>query len=512
MAARTEEIIVTLTSRDPGTSAFRWLCTGLRAAILGGRLRPGDRLPATRVLAGRYGLARGTIVTAYEQLKAEGYLEARVGAGSYVAATLPDALLHASSPHIEIPQPVGRRRLSAAARRATLFPATTDSRTRAFCTNQPALDLFPMTIWAQVAGRRLRRATVDQLRVGDPRGYAPLRAAIADYLSASRGVVCTPEQIVVVSGVQEALDLTARVFLDPGDRVCVEHPGYIGASLTFAALGAMITRLPVDPDGMVVRPLRGRPPRLIYVTPAHQFPLGVTMTVTRRLALLEWARRSSAVILEDDYDSEYRYSGAPVPALQGLDRYGLVFYTGSFSKVLFPSLRLGYLVVPTDLVDRVAAMKSIANRCAPSLDQAVLTDFLVEGHFGRHVRRMRAVYAERLGVLLESAAQRLSGWLEFSPVEAGLQTTAWLAGNTDSIAVAEAAARRGVEVTPVSRRAQRQSMSQGLVVGFAAVEPAEIRRGVRDLAAAFEECQKTRSQGPPTGGSTPMSRSRARSG
>lgn len=313
-------------------------------------------------------------------------------------------------------------------------------------------------------------------------------------LSSARGVACTPEQVVVVSGVQEALDLVARLFLDPGDVVSMEDPGYIGASLTFTALGATILRLPVDSEGAVIAGLRTRPPRLIYVTPGHQFPVGVTMSVARRIALLEYARRSGAVILEDDYDSEYRYGGAPVAALQGLDRHGLVLYTGSFSKVLFPSLRLGYLVVPADLVDRVAALKSLTNRSAPLLDQAVLADVMGQGDFGRHVRRMRAVCAERLAVLLECANQRLGGLLEFSPVEAGLQTMASLCGNIESVAAAAAAERRGVEVTPVRRHlAPHGSGRSGLVLGFASVAPDEIRRGVHALGIALEECRGTRS-------------------
>lgn len=435
------------------------------------------------------------MVTVYEQLRAEGYVETRIGSGTYVSSTLPDGLLDVERP-LRTPPPassVRRRRLSAAARRAQLFPATTRGRTRAFRTNQPALDLFPTGLWAQIAGRRLRRATIELLRAIDPRGYGPLRTEIANYLSSARGVVCTADQVVVVSGVQEALDLVTRVFLEPGDVVCMEDPGYIGASLTFETLGATIARLPVDTDGAVIAGLRGRSPRLIYVTPGHQFPLGVTMAVARRLALLEYARRSDAVILEDDYDSEYRYAGAPVAALQALDRHGLVLYAGSFNKVLFPSLRLGYLVVPPDLVDRMAAVKSIANRGAPLLDQAVLADFMAQGHFGRHVRRMRAVYSERLAVLLGCAEQRLEGLLEFSQVEAGLQTTAWLCGSLDSVAAAEAAEHHDVEVTPLARRfSPGRAGREGLVLGFAAVGAEEIRRGVHDLAVALEECLRTR--------------------
>ena len=317
-------------------------------------------------------------------------------------------------------------------------------------------------------------------------GYGPLQAAVADYLNASRGVKCVPEQVAIVSGVQEALDLVARLFLNPGDRVCMEDPGYTGAAIVFEAVGARVSGAPLDDEGMGLRAASLRGSRLVYVTPAHQFPLGTTMSLPRRLALLEWARRSGALIFEDDYDSEYRYSTRPVPALQGLDRNGLVLFAGSFSKVLFPSLRLGYLVVPPDLVSKVGATKSVTSRHPPLLEQAVLCDFITEGHFGRHLRRMREVYAERLSVLLESARERLAGLLEISKVEAGLQTAGWLCGATSGESAAKAAAARDVEVTPLRRYSRGCLAREGLQLGFAAVDTGEIRRGVRELAAALE--------------------------
>jgi GntR family transcriptional regulator/MocR family aminotransferase len=242
----------------------------------------------------------------------------------------------------------------------------------------------------------------------------------------------------------------------------------------------------MDDEGMQVQDASMRGARLVYVTPGHQFPVGVTMSLARRLRLLEWAGKSGALILEDDYDSEYRYSGRPVPALQGLDRHGLVLFTGSFSKVLFPSLRLGYLVVPSDLVDYVSATLSVTSRHAPLLEQAVLCDFITEGHFGRHLRRMRKVYAERLSVFLECAGQSLAGLLEISGVEAGLQTAGWLSGGIDSELAAAAAAKRDVEVTPLSRYSHGRMAREGLQLGFAAVDAKEIQRGVRELAIALE--------------------------
>ncbi|HSY82123.1 MAG TPA: PLP-dependent aminotransferase family protein, partial [Gemmatimonadaceae bacterium] len=408
-----------------------------------------------------------------------------IGSGTRVSEVLPDDLLQ-TGPSEPVQKARPRRVLSSYGRRVGLFPAYRTRPIRAFRADQPALDLFPTTLWAQLAARRLRRATTSLLLGTSPMGYAPLREAVADYVRTARGVQCTADQIAIVSGVQEALDLVTRLFVDPLDRVCMEDPGYPGAALAFEARGARVVGLSVDDEGMTVP--RGDA-RLVYVTPGHQFPLGISMSLRRRLALLEWASGSGAMILEDDYDSEYRYSGRPVPALQGLDRRGIVLFAGSFSKVLFPSLRLGYLVVPSDLVDVVTATLSITSRHAPLIDQAILADFLVEGHFARHVRRMREVYAERLAVLMESARAHLAGLLAISGLEAGLQTAAWVADGIDAQVAARAAAERDVEVTPLAwyTRGRRPRVTrQGLHLGFAAVDVPEIRRGVRDLARALE--------------------------
>jgi GntR family transcriptional regulator/MocR family aminotransferase len=311
-----------------------------------------------------------------------------------------------------------------------------------------------------------------------------LREAVAEYLSTARGVKCTAQQVLIVSGAQEALDRSARVLLNPGEPVWMEEPGYPGAAVVFRALGAHICRVPVDSEGLNLERAIGRwpRPRLVYVTPAHQFPLGVTMTLRRRLQLLEWARRSGTLIFEDDYDSEYRYSGRPVPALQGLDRAGVVIFAGSFTAVLFPALRLGYLVVPTGMVDVFAAAESVSTHHPPLLEQAILCDFIAEGHFARHIRRMRELYAERLGVLLDGARERLAASLEISNVEAGLQTVGWLNKGLNSERVAAAADREGIEVIPLSRYAYGRAKRDGLILGFAAVEPRELRRGIEKLA------------------------------
>ncbi len=487
MAKRASGFALTLSPRDAATPAYRWLYATLRAEILDGRLRAGARLPATRDLARQYRLSRGTIVSAFEQLQSEGYVEGSMGSGTYVSKVLPDELLqvarHANAePRAQRKQP---RRMAEYGRRVDLFTGFEIRRSRAFRANLPALDLFPTSLWAQLTARRWRRASANLLLGCDPLGYRPLREAVADYLGASRGVKCVPEQVAIVSGVQEALDLAARLFLNPGDRVCMEDPGYPGAAIAFEAVGAKVSAARVDDEGMELRDGVLRGARLVYVTPGHQFPLGITMSLPRRLELLEWARKSGALILEDDYDSEYRYSGRPVPAMQGLDRNGSVLFAGSFSKVLFPSLRLGYLVIPADLLDKFAAAISVSSRHAPLPEQAVLCDFITEGHFGRHLRRMREVYAERLSILLESARQRLAGLLEISSIEAGLQTVGWLPRGITGESATAAAAKRDVEVIPLSWYSRGRVAREGLQLGFAAVDAREIRRGVEELAIAL---------------------------
>jgi GntR family transcriptional regulator/MocR family aminotransferase len=490
MPRQTTTFELMLRPRDAKTPARQWLYSALRIEILEGRLRPGARLPGTRDLAGQYGLSRGTIVSAFEQLQSEGYVEGSVGSGTYVSKVLPDELLKAPrqiASHAT-PQSGSKRRVSDYAKRLNLTTtATFDMRpTRAFRTDLPALDLFPTTLWTQIATRRLRRLTATQLLGSEPLGYRPLRTAISDYLIASRGVKCAPEQIAIVSGVQDALDLVARLMLDPGDRVCMEEPGYQGAAEVFETVGARVSAIPLDDQGMKVPHARLRNARLIYITPAHQFPMGMTMSLPRRLELLKWARNSGALIFEDDYDSEYRYSGRPVPSLQGLDASGQVLFFGTFSKVLFPSLRVGYLVIPSDLVPHFTAAIAATRRHAPLLDQVVLCDFITEGHFGRHLRRMRQIYAERLSVLLASARERLAGLLEISDIEAGLQTSGWLSRGITGDAAAKAAAARGVDVVPLNRHSRAAMTREGLQLGFAAVDSREIRRGVRELAIALE--------------------------
>jgi GntR family transcriptional regulator / MocR family aminotransferase len=504
MTKRATSFELAIGERKAGISAHRWFYGRLREEILDKRLRPGARLPSTRDLASQHGLSRGTIVNAIEQLKSEGYVQARMGSGTYVSRILPEELLDAKAERKQSPRNSEKHKLnySEYGKRVELFSNLENRPSRAFRCNMPALDLFPATLWAQVAGRRLRRLSRQDLLGCEIMGYRPLREALADYLNSSRGVNCEAGQIAIVSGVQEAIDLVARMFVNAGDWVCMEDPGYAGAAAVFEAAGAKICSAGVDEEGMKLEEAKLEKAKLVYVTPGHQFPLGITMSLRRRMELLERARKKRTMILEDDYDSEYRYSGRPVPALQGLDQSGRVLFAGSFSKTLFPSLRLGYLVVPTAMVDGISAIISVSMRHAPVLEQAVLCDFITEGHFGRHLRSMRQVYAERRGVLIECAQLSLTGLLEISGVEAGLQTAGWLCEGIDGESAAVSAAKRDVEVVPLSIYARKKMRREGLQLGFAAVNAKEIRRGVGELAIALEGELKAKSGGRAAGTGT----------
>jgi GntR family transcriptional regulator / MocR family aminotransferase len=354
---------------------------------------------------------------------------------------------------------------------------------------EPALSEFPMKLWARIAARRLRRASPSLLAGGDVQGYGPLREAIADYLGTARGVDCTPDEVVILSGVQQGLDLLARFLIKRGDSVWIEDPAYRGAAAAFCNAGARLVPVPVDGDGFdPAKALRACPhPRAVYVTPAHQFPLGMTMSLERRLALLAAARRSGAQVIEDDYDSEFRFSGRPVPALRGLDRSGAVILVGSFNKVLFPSLRLGYLVLPQSLMDRFLAFRYQADAYPPAHLEAVLCDFIVEGHFGRHLRRMRELYGARQAALRDSVTRYLKGAVELPDIQAGLNSPAYLVNGMKSNAAAVRAAACGVEVLSIERYVLRRRDIQGVLVGFAAFTDAEIHKAVIALAQAFEK-------------------------
>ncbi len=484
-------LLIRLDARDHGPLQ-RQIYASIQRAILDGVVAPGTRLPSSRALADDLGVSRTTTLLAVQQLQAEGYLTGRSGSGTFVAAELPDDLIRGQAV-----RPVRLKHPALSRRGATLVAAPQgahrlDGPPRAFRIGTPGVDLFPVALWWRLASRRMRTVTPSQLDYGEPAGLRALREAIADHVQAARGTRCGAEQILIVAGAQQGLELISRVVLDPGDRVWMEDPGYPGARSALLGAGARILPVPVDAEGLDVElgARRAGDARLAYVTPSHQYPLGVPMSLSRRLALLRWASRARAWVIEDDYDSEFRYGARPMPCLHGLDVDGRVIYVGSFSKTLYPSLRLGFLIVPPDLQDGLVAARAAADQHPPVLDQTVLADFIVEGHFARHLRRMRLAYRERLEAMTAAAERFCGGALRVRPTRTGLHAIAELDG-ADATAVSREAAARGVEATPLSAYVTgREKPANALVLGFAAVRPEAARRGMERLAGAIEAARR----------------------
>ena len=461
----------------------RQIYQGYRDAIVERRLRAGQRLPSTRALARELSVSRVPVVSAFEQLLAEGYIESAVGSGTFVARTLPDDEPPRTAPGAPAVRP-GPRVVSkgpAARPRDAAEPWLGGS--GAFRMSEVATRHFPFGVWSSLVGRHTRNPQRSLLAYGDAMGQRPLREALAAYLRTARAVRCEADQIMVVSGSQQALEIAARVLLDPGSAVCIEEPGYAGVQEVLARAGARVVPVRVDAEGLDVDAAAARcpSPRALYVTPSHQYPLGVTMSAGRRLQLLDWARRTGAWVLEDDYDSEYRYESQPIAALQGLDRDARVVYIGTFSKVLFPALRVGYVVIPPDLVPRFAAVRQAMDILSPTLPQAVLTDFLQEGHFGRHLRRMRQLYGARRDALVLALRGEIGDALQVQGAQAGVHLVATLARPADDRAIAERAARAGLWVMPLSSCYAGRVTRRGLVLGYGGTEADEMAAAVGRL-------------------------------
>jgi GntR family transcriptional regulator/MocR family aminotransferase len=485
------ELLLPPLDRDAVRPLYDQLYGALRDAILDRRLRPGVKMPSTRDLCDQLSISRNTALEAFARLRVEGYVEARVGSGTYVTQNLPDSLLRARVVAAPARASVTRAGISARGRlivESEPVPTRRWGRLLPFYPGIPSFELLPLKVWRRLVDRQLTPAAASQLfHYGRSEGLPQLREAIAAYLVASRSVTCSPDQVIVVAGSQQAVDLTARVLLDPGDAVWMEDPGWQGARSAFLGAGATIVPVPIDDDGLDLEAARRRHPgaRLAHVTPSHQFPLGPTMGLVRRLQLLDWAASSGTWILEDDYDSEFRYAGAPLPALQGLDTAGSVIYTGTFSKVLFPALRLGYLVVPEALIEPFRAAHAVSDRHNPSIDQAVLADFLADGHFARHLRRVRAAYGERQQLMLEELRQRVPDILEASRDPAGMHLVAWLPPHVDDVSMAEAAADAGISAPPLSYYSVDPPKRGALMLGYTGVAPPRIKFGIRRLAEAL---------------------------
>jgi len=478
--------------KESAQALHRQLYDQLREAVLGGRLAAGTRLPSTRTLAGELGCSRNTVMNAFDLLLSEGYLEGQVGSGTYVSRVLPEELLTPEAPGGR----PGRRRgngatLSVRGRSLAALPSRDPRANLAFTLNMPELASFPFEVFARQLGRVWRAPSRPLLQQRAAAGFEPLRRAIASYLKAMRALDCEAEQVIVTSGTQHALDLIARMLLDPGDRVWVEDPGYPGLRGPLAAAGAELVPVAVDAEGLLPAAGQRAAPgaRMAVVTPSHQFPLGITMSLKRRLELLAWARDAGAWILEDDYDSEFRYDGRPLAALQGLDEDGRVIYVGTFSKVLFPSLRLGYLVVPPALVEPLLRGRAALDDHPSALVQPVIAQFIEEGHFAAHVRRMRRLYGTRQEVLLAAARARLGGLVELAPDGAGMHLVGRLgpelAGRMDDRAAVAAAAEAGVTLAALSAYFLDLPTRQGLLLGYAGVPEPEIEAAVERLAGAL---------------------------
>ena len=461
---------------------FRQVYEQLRALILSGEIPAGSRLPASRKLAQRHKVARVTITAAMEQLAAEGYVISRVGAGTYVA----DDLLASTSPDKQRAfEPSlsdwGRRVLSVG--NDARMPAGARRQEIDFGFGRSFPHTFPYDIWRRLLARYLSTDDTMLSRYGSAAGFNPLREAVGRYLARQRGVRCEREQVVIVSGMQQALDILGRLLLNDGDNVLVETPGYAGAFELFRTFGAELTALPVGDEGFPVDQIpAGCRARFVFVTPSNQFPKGGSMPLGRRLALLRWAGEAGALVLEDDYDGELRYGSQPLAALQGLDNEGRVVYLGTFSKVLFPTLRLGYVVLPPALLSPFLQAKQLIDRGAPTLTQAAVADFIAEGHFERHLRRLRREYGSRRQVLVSALQHELGSKVHFSKTEAGLHVMLYLEPDRDEAAIVKAAAAAGVGIYPGRLYHLERPARPSILLGFSGLNEEEIVEGVTRLA------------------------------
>ena len=467
--------------RASTVALHRQLYRALRSALVDRALPPGSALPSTRTLAVDLALSRNTVTAAYDQLVAEGYLVSRPGARPTVV-DLPNGMSQIAAVEAgEAHQPLSRRGALMASQ-----PVHHGVPGRMiFHPGMPDADYFPFGIWSRLLSRRANHAGKTLFGTYDVAGHPALRRAIATYLKVARGVRCAPEQIVVTTGAQAALDLLARLLLDPGDAVWMEEPGYYGAQSAFVAAGARLLPLHVDASGWLLEPPQSRRLRLIYVTPSCQHPLGATMRMEQRLRLLEIAESRGAWIIEDDFDGEYRFQGQPIPAMHGEDRSQRVIYLGTFAKILFPALRVGFMVLPPDLIPGVTRAISITGQFAPLLIQAALADFIEQGHMARHLRRMRRIYAQRRQLFRTLWDARLTAWGSLGEGGSGIQIVGLMRPGLDDVRIAGACRRSGVNVSPLSIQYRHGVGRNGLLIGYAAADEATTLQGLKCLETAF---------------------------
>jgi GntR family transcriptional regulator / MocR family aminotransferase len=467
----------------------------LRDLMLSGAIAGGVRLPASRTLARDLGVSRTTVIDAFERLIAEGLVESRVGSGTFVSEVLkserPRPQPVEGKDGADRHKPILSKAMGWAVDRFSDRPRLPHA-PRAFVTALPAFDAFPMAQWARLAAKHWRGSREDVMGYGAPCGHAPLREAIAAHLRANRGIACETEQIFIVGGAQHAFHLVGTVLLNPGDKVWFENPGAIGARNSLLACGAALVPVPVDGEGLLVDEGLRRSPhfRLAFVTPSHHQPLGHIMSLERRLALLRSAQEAGAWIIEDDYDGEFFFGRRPLPTLKSVDRTGLVIYVGTFSKSLFPALRLGFMLVPPSLVEPFEKVSAAFVQGVPTSVQAVVAEFIEEGYFASHIRRMRRLYEERHEALCQAATRELDGLLEIVRTDSGLHTIGRLPAHLSEIAVARAAEARRIAVSPIARFSIEPTADNGLVLGFAGIKPPEIRSGVAVLSEVLQELVK----------------------
>ncbi len=464
----------------------RQICDGYKNAILRGQMRAGQQVPSTRSLSLELKISRIPILNAYAQLLAEGYFETRSGAGTFVSQALPEDL-HES---VDRPQPSNaliRPESRALSQRSQFIPPRGNAPwtygSGAFSVGQLGFDHFPIRVWSNLLARHARSVRASSLNYGDPMGLKEFREVVATYLRTARAVHCDASQVLVVSGSQQALDVSARALLDIGDRIWIEEPSYSLMRHAFLLASCELVPVPVDQNGLIVAAgiKACTEARAAYVTPSHQFPLGFTMSASRRLQLLDWAKRAGSWIIEDDYDSEYRFESMPIASLQGLDRHSRVIYIGTFSKTLFPSLRLGYLVIPPDLVERFAAVKRTIDIFPSTLHQEVLADFISNGHFARHIRKTSLLYAERRNVLVNAIRDAFGDQLEIVGSDAGMHLVVLLPPGLRDTEISTRAASFNLWLWPLSSSYVGKAKRQGFILGFAGTPAADIPAAIRHL-------------------------------
>jgi GntR family transcriptional regulator / MocR family aminotransferase len=491
--AKVSEVIapVIAVDRRNADPLHKQIYDGFRTAIVRGNLRPGQRVPSSRSLGDELKISRLPVLNAYGQLLAEGYFESRTGAGTFVSESLPESLTICTRKTPQAastdsgPRPVARRSLLLPEYQKPPWAGGWG----AFSLHQPAFDHFPFSVWSSLLMRHSKSPRWGAIHNVDPLGSQGFREAICEYLRTARAVRCDPCQVMVVSGSQQALEISARVLLDTGTAIWVEEPGYWLARKVFAGAGCRMVPVPVDEEGLIVSAgIKRRPEaRAVYVTPSHQYPLGATMSAARRMQLLNWAQSAGSWIIEDDYDSEYRFESAPISSLQGLDGNDRVIYIGTFSKVLFPSLRLGYIVIPHDLVGHFSAVRLAMDIFPPYLYQEVITDFMREGHFARHIRKMRLLYGERRTALVNQLCDQLGPEVKVRGTQAGMHLAVTLPGGFSDLEVATRAAGKGLWLWPLSPCYLGKLAQQGLILGFGNTAAEEMTRAVSQLRAVLEQ-------------------------